>query len=48
VSLSQGAKEVSALLDMNPLFGEIPLFLKWRLIPLGEITKNIDRRTTHF
>jgi pilus assembly protein CpaE len=50
VSLSQSGKKCEvALLDMNTLFGEIPLFLEvapkfhW-----GEITKNIDRLDSSF
>jgi pilus assembly protein CpaE len=50
VSLSQGEPKKSvALLDMNTLFGEIPLFLE--IAPKfhwGEITKNIDRLDNTF
>jgi pilus assembly protein CpaE len=45
VSLTQGARKHSvALLDMNTLFGEIPLFLEMApKFNWSEITKNIDR-----
>jgi pilus assembly protein CpaE len=45
VSLAQGTPSNSvALLDMNTLFGEIPLFLEMApKFHWGEITKNIDR-----
>jgi pilus assembly protein CpaE len=50
VSLAQGKdKKQVALLDMNTLFGEIPLFLE--IAPKfhwGEITKNIDRLDGQF
>lgn len=45
VSLAQGQRKYSvALLDMNTLFGEIPLFLEMApKFNWSEITKNIDR-----
>ena len=45
VSLAKGESQYSiALLDMNTLFGEIPLFLEMTpKFNWGEITKNIDR-----
>ncbi len=49
VSLSQGHQKKVALLDMNTLFGEVPLFLE--LAPKfhwGEITKNIERLDEQF
>jgi pilus assembly protein CpaE len=50
VSLAQGqSKNQVALLDMNTLFGEIPLFLE--IAPKfhwGEITKNIERLDNQF
>jgi pilus assembly protein CpaE len=50
VSLAQGqGKNQVALLDMNTLFGEIPLFLE--IAPKfhwGEITKNIERLDSQF
>jgi len=50
VSLSQGEPKKSvALLDMNTLFGEIPLFLEMApKFHWGEITKNIDRLDNTF
>jgi len=50
VSLSQGEpKKTVALLDMNTLFGEIPLFLEMApKFHWGEITKNIDRLDNAF
>ena len=50
VSLSQGdPKKSVALLDMNTLFGEIPLFLEMApKFHWGEITKNIDRLDNTF
>lgn len=50
VSLSQGEPKKSvALLDMNTLFGEIPLFLEMApKFHWGEITKNIDRLDNAF
>jgi pilus assembly protein CpaE len=50
VSLSQGqAKKQVALLDMNTLFGEIPLFLEMApKFHWGEITKNIERLDGQF
>jgi pilus assembly protein CpaE len=50
VSLSQGEpKKTVALLDMNTLFGEIPLFLEMApKFHWGEITKNIDRLDNTF
>jgi len=50
VSLSLGEPKKSvALLDMNTLFGEIPLFLEMApKFHWGEITKNIDRLDNTF
>jgi pilus assembly protein CpaE len=50
VSLSLGEPKKSvALLDMNTLFGEIPLFLEMApKFHWGEITKNIDRLDNAF
>ncbi len=50
VSLSQGQeKKQVALLDMNTLFGEIPLFLEMApKFHWGEITKNIERLDGQF
>lgn len=50
VSLAQGqAGRQVALLDMNTLFGEIPLFLEMApKFHWGEITKNIDRLDSQF
>jgi pilus assembly protein CpaE len=50
VSLAQGQdKKQVALLDMNTLFGEIPLFLEMApKFHWGEITKNIERLDGQF
>jgi pilus assembly protein CpaE len=50
VSLAQGqTKSQVALLDMNTLFGEIPLFLEMApKFHWGEITKNIERLDGQF
>jgi pilus assembly protein CpaE len=50
VSLAQGLeKKQVALLDMNTLFGEIPLFLEMApKFHWGEITKNIERLDGQF
>jgi pilus assembly protein CpaE len=50
VSLSQGqGQKQVALLDMNTLFGEIPLFLEMApKFHWGEITKNIERLDGQF
>lgn len=50
VSLAQGKdKKQVALLDMNTLFGEIPLFLEMApKFHWGEITKNIERLDGQF
>ncbi len=44
VALSNSKRHSVALLDMNTVFGEIPLFLEIQpKFHWGEITKNIDR-----